>query len=258
VSTLLVVSAALTVWAARPAAAQTGGCTATGNGTSWVIQEPGPGAPSAGIAVGAPGGANVTALSVTGWTGRLSMNGLPAGTTLEFFANSTYPAGQSFSVNVTTNVPVTSGAFTTYPINSTQSGYLPLVSCPLQISGTGPTTTTTTTPLKRIRLMPHYITSSSDGPEWLWWVLIGTGGTLTVIFFGIHTNRDGSLDWLCCDDDDDDEDDDGFCSWLSRVFCNDAKRPGLSAADEAAAATAMDDDLIPIAGDSAKPPDEVM
>jgi hypothetical protein len=196
---------------ADDARAQTGGCTASGSGTTFVIREPGYPTPSGGIAVGIQG-FTVTGLSVRGTTGHTSTNGLPAGASLEYFSDTPNPAGQPFIVDVMLNQQTKTGFFITYGINAAQNGYFTPVTCPLQ-AATTPTTTTTppssapssSEPASLPPIAPISITTHEDS-DWLWWGLIGLGAVLTVSFFGIHTTRKGCLGIGACDKYDDGDD----------------------------------------------------
>ncbi len=198
------------------AAAQTGGCVATGSGTSWQVQEPGAGVPTAGIAVGAPGGVGVESVSVPGATGQESANGLPAETSLEFLADQPDPAGQSITASVTTTGPVSGGTFTTYLVNATKSGYLGLVSCPIQ--STTPVTPAPITPSTGEPGVPHSVSSSSTDLDPLWYGLIGLGLALILGFVCCHTGKKNG--GYCGKDEDEDDGDTGCspCGWLRWPF----------------------------------------
>lgn len=210
------VACALATTAAGPAAAQTSGCTASGKGTVWTLNEPGGSEGSAGIAVGVPG-ATVTGLSIQGVTGgRTSTNGLPPGTSLELFTNRTNPPGQPFVVQVMLSQPIVTGVFTTDPINLAQNGYLPPVVCTIQaITTTTTTTTTSTTQPRPVTPVEPLSESTGSDLDWLWWGLVGLGGVLIVSFFLIHTTEKGCLGIPWCDKYDEEGPDDGCdpCWW---------------------------------------------
>lgn len=149
-------------------------CTASGNGTAYALQITLP--PNAveqgAFAFGAPGGATVTGIKITGNPGTYSTNNLPGNTSATWVLTNAAVPGSQVSAVVTTNHSI-SGSFTVVPATATTSGqpmtYFDPIACAI-IKGSAP-------PSNAFSVQAHLTFSAGT---WHFFVTVPGAGRVTV------------------------------------------------------------------------------